>query len=232
MYLTYTISKKLTNNSFISYNDARIFSRNLEEFKIGVFMTEIVFYVFTGLILLGAINVVVNRNPVHSALSLIFCFISSALLWMHLNTILSLFLIVIYVGAVMVLFLFIIMMLDIKSEVLVKRKWHNVRFAFLMAFMMLGEMIVLIIEKPISIPVRHGGNVTNVADGGVYALSYVLYTNYNYAIELTSIILLLGLIIAVVLNKHKKRVMHSKYQNIREQLKATKSDRLTMLDLN
>jgi NADH-quinone oxidoreductase subunit J len=194
-------------------------------------MTETVFYVFTALILLSAINVVVNRNPVYSALSLIFCFISTALMWLNLNTILSLFLIVIYVGAVMVLFLFIVMMLDIKSEILVKRKWHNVRFAFLMAFMLLCEVILLVIEKPIMVPARQGLNNSNIADGGLYALSYVLYTNYNYAVELTSIILLLGLIIAVVLNKHKKRNMHSKYQNISEQVKATKSDRLTMLDL-
>lgn len=131
----------------------------------------------------------------------------------------------------MVLFLFIVMMLDIKSEILVKRKWHNVRFAFLMAFMLLGEIILLIVEKPIMVPAKHGLNNSNIADGGLYALSYVLYTNYNYAVELTSIILLLGLIIAVVLNKHKKRNVHGKYQNINEQLKANKSDRLTMLDL-
>jgi NADH-quinone oxidoreductase subunit J len=194
-------------------------------------MTENIFYVFTALILLSAVNVVVSRNPVHSALSLIFCFISSALMWLNLNTILSLFLIVIYVGAVMVLFLFIVMMLDIKSEILVKRKWHNVRFAFLMAFMLLGEIILLIVEKPIMVPAKHGLNNSNIADGGLYALSYVLYTNYNYAVELTSMILLLGLIIAVVLNKHKKRNVHGKYQNINEQIKANKSDRLTMLDL-
>ena len=195
-------------------------------------MTQVVFYIFTGLILLSAFNVVVNRNPVHSALSLIFCFISTALMWMNLNTVLSLFLVVIYVGAVMVLFLFIIMLLDIKSEILVKRKWSNVRFAGIMALAMLGEIIVLILEKPIMIPARQTNTVSNAADGGLYALSYVLYTNYNYAIELTSIILLLGLIIAVVLNKHKKRIVHSKYQNIAQQLKAKKSDRLTMLDLN
>lgn len=194
-------------------------------------MTENIFYVFTALILLSAVNVVVSRNPVHSALSLIFCFISSALMWLNLNTILSLFLIVIYVGAVMVLFLFIVMMLDIKSEILVKRKWHNVRFAFLMAFMLLGEIILLIVEKPIMVPAKHGLNNSNIADGGLYALSYVLYTNYNYAVELTSMILLLGLIIAVVLNKHKKRNVHGKYQSINQQLKASKSDRLTMLDL-
>lgn len=194
-------------------------------------MTETVFYTFTGLILLGALNVVINRNPVYSALSLIFCFISSALMWMNLNTILSLFLIVIYVGAVMVLFLFIIMMLDIKSESLLKRKWHNVRFAFLMAMMLLGEIILLIVEKPITIPVHYPG-ANNLTDGGLYALSYVLYTNYNYAIELTSIILLLGLIIAVVLNKHKQKGIRSKYQDIGEQLKAKKADRLTMLDLH
>jgi NADH-quinone oxidoreductase subunit J len=193
-------------------------------------MTEKIFYVFTVLILLSAFNVVTNRNPVHCALSLIFCFISTALMWLNLNTILSLFLIVIYVGAVMVLFLFIVMMLDIKSEILVKRKWHNLRFAFLMAFMLLGEIILLIVEKPIMIPARAVFN-NNVADGGLYALSYVLYTNYNYAVELTSIILLLGLVIAVVLNKHKTKALNTKYQNINDQVKVKKSDRLTMLDL-
>ena len=74
-------------------------------------MTAVMFYMFSALILFSAFNVIVNRNPIYSVLSLIFCFFSVALLWLNLNTILALFLIVIYVGAVMVLFLFIIIFL-------------------------------------------------------------------------------------------------------------------------
>lgn len=182
-------------------------------------VTETVFYVFATILVFSALKVISAKNPVHAVLFLVLAFVTSSCLWLMLNVeFLALGLIVIYVGAVMVLFLFVVMMLDIDVETLRLGFWKNLPVALLLGLVVLVEMVLVIVTKPISIAASSGVldnamlNIDNSKE-----LGWVLYTQYSYPVELASIILLLGLVVAVTLTLRKSD-KNAKYQNIASQV--------------
>ena len=188
----------------------------------------IIFYIFSLLLLSSSTAVIMVNNPVKSAISLVLSFFSSAVLWLLLNAeFLSIILILVYVGAVMVLFLFVVMMLDINisrtEEGFVKYLPIGIivfatiagllSYFFYNQFDNAGDSIIT------SIDLIGKDNTKN--------LGYLLYTEYLLAFEIAAIILLLGIISAITLT-HKKSETN-KYQNPGDQINVSKNARLKII---
>lgn len=199
-------------------------------------LTSILFYVFAAVLLFSGLNVITNKNPVHAALYLILAFVTTACMWMMLGAeFLSLTLIVVYVGAVMVLFLFVVMMLDVDLEELRSGFWKHLPVALILGVISMIEMLLVILHKPINL-------VNNIPDGSdaltsvanANQLGLVMYTQYSFPVELASMVLLLGLVVAVslVLRKSDKEAKAAIYQNIAKQVKVKAADRFVMVKMD
>src|SRR5215475_7339249 len=168
-------------------------------------LVEILFYIFSTILVCAALGVIVSRNTVYSALSLVLCFVTSAAIWLLVEAeFLAIVLVLVYVGAVMVLFLFVVMMLDVNIEEL--RRGFT-RYA------PLGAVVALAVVFEIAFVVwrYHVGDVAGVpaiphaADySNTRALGTELYTKYIYAFELAAAILLVAIVAAIVLT-HRRR---------------------------
>ncbi|MFN8769869.1 MAG: NADH-quinone oxidoreductase subunit J [Neisseriaceae bacterium] len=191
-------------------------------------LTSTLFYIFAFILVFSGLRVITAKNPIHSVLFLILAFITSACLWMMLNAeFLSLALIVIYVGAVMILFLFVVMMLDIDVEAMRKGFWKNLPLALLLGIIVLVEMLLVIINKPMII---ENSNISDTNIANANKLGWILYTQYSYPVELASMILLLGLVAAVALTLRNSE-KNAKYQNIRKQLNINAKDRFELVKM-
>lgn len=192
-------------------------------------LSSIFFYVFAVILILSAVRVVTAKNPVHAVLFLVLAFVTAACLWLMLNVeFLALVLILVYVGAVMVLFLFVVMMLDVDHETLRVGFWQNLPLAVVLGLVILVEMIAVLVTKPLVL----GTNVSlpNLAQDNTYNLFMILYTKYYFAVELASIILLLGLIVATALTLRSSPET-TKFQKIKDQLNADPKQRLQMVKM-
>ena len=188
----------------------------------------IIFYIFSLLLLSSAIAVVTVNNPVKSAISLVSSFFCSAVLWLLLNAeFLSIILILVYVGAVMVLFLFVVMMLDINisqaKEGFVKYFSIGIfvfaTIAGLLSYFFYNQFDNSSENIIISIDLIGTDNTKN--------LGYLLYTEYLLAFEIAAIILLLGIISAITLTLRKSTT--NKYQNPSQQVNVSKNERLRII---
>ena len=186
----------------------------------------ILFYVFGALLLGSALLVVMVRNPVHAALFLVLAFVTAAALWMLLYAeFLAITLVLVYVGAVMVLFLFVVMMLDINIDLLREGFWRNAPLAALVGFLMAFEMAALRLRG------SKGAAAAVAAPAAGYsntkALGAVLYTDYVFPFELAAVILLVAIIAAIALTlRHRK---DTKYQSPATQLGVKSTDRLRIV---
>lgn len=188
----------------------------------------IIFYAFAGLSIISASFVVTVRNPVHAALFLVLTFFASAVIWLSLEAeFLAISLVLVYVGAVMVLFLFVVMMLDINiarvREGFVKFLPIAVAFSIIMLVLMVTvlntQLFTLVLA---SSPEPKPADYSNTA-----ALGAVLYTEYVFAFELAAVILLVAIVAAIALTMRKRP--ETKYQNPTEQMRAKKADRLKIV---
>ena len=158
------------------------------------------FLLFAGIAALSALMVVVARNPVHSALSLMVCFIQIAALFVLLGSpFLAVIQIFVYVGAVMVLFLFVIMMLDVRKDVHVRFRTGGVP-ALTVLILLGGEMLVLLLGSE-HIPAL--STAEEVVASSVKELSLTLFADYLLPFEIASVVLLVALIGAVVLARRE-----------------------------
>jgi len=182
-------------------------------------ITQIVFYVFAVILVFSALRVISAKNPVHAVLFLVLSFVTSSCLWLMLNVeFLALGLIVIYVGAVMVLFLFVVMMLDIDIETIRKGFWKNLPLAITLGLVVLIEMLLVLFTQKITLNADSSLLQNQFVDvSNSRMLGWTLYTQYSYPVELASIILLLGLVVAVALTL-RKGDKGAKYQNIKAQV--------------
>ena len=188
--------------------------------------TLILFYLFGALLLGSALLVVVVRNPVHAALFLVLAFVTAAGLWMLLYAeFLAITLVLVYVGAVMVLFLFVVMMLDINIDLLREGFWRNAPLAALVGFLMAFEMAALLLRgsrgagAPAAAPAAGFSNTK--------ALGSVLYTDYVFPFELAAVILLVAIVSAIALTLRRRK--ETKYQDAATQLSVRASDRLKIV---
>ena len=166
-----------------------------------------VFYSFAAILLLSGIRVVTAKNPVHAALALVLAFFTAAGIWILLQAeFLAITLVLVYVGAVMVLFIFVIMMLDINIEELRKGFWRHLPLAALMAALIVSEMVMVLGGNRfgLSAPAAKPADYSNTRELGL-----LLYTDYVYAFELAAVILLVAIVaaIALTLRRNPNRIV-------------------------
>jgi NADH-quinone oxidoreductase subunit J len=189
--------------------------------------TDIVFYVLSAILLFSGIRVITTRNPVHAALFLVLAFFTAAGIWLLLEAeFLAIALILVYVGAVMVLFLFVVMMLDINLDKLREGFWEYLPMAGLIGVLMVVEMTMVLAEKNLhpSEAVELPANYSNTA-----ALGKVLYTDYLLPFELAAVVLLVAMIAAIVLTLRERK--ENKSMNPADQVKVKRSDRIRIVSM-
>ncbi len=190
----------------------------------------IVFYVFASTLIISALTVITARNSVHAALFLVLAFFSAAGLWLLLYAeFLALTLILVYVGAVMVLFLFVVMMLDINFDKLREGFWKYLPVAATVAILMLTQMILLLFDKSMRLVGAVPPGSPAAGFSNTKALGRVLYTDYFLAFELAAVILLVAIVAAIALTLRGRKEV--KTQNVGEQVRVKSSDRLKIISM-
>lgn len=186
------------------------------------------FYAFSAILVLAATRVITDRNPVHAALFLVLSFFSAAALWLLLKAeFLAIVLVLVYVGAVMVLFLFVVMMLDINMDKLREGFW---------GFLPLAATIGVVIVLEMAAVLLHGfwALDTQVPEasamiGNTKELGKLIYTQYVYAFEIAAIILLVAIIAAVALTMRRRK--DSKYFDPADAVKVKRNDRVRIVSM-
>ena len=188
----------------------------------------VVFYVFAAILLLAALRVVTARNPVHAALYLVLAFFTAAGIWLLLRAeFLAITLVLVYVGAVMVLFLFVVMMLDINLERLREGFWKNLPLAAVVGGVMAFEMVAVLAQRHIGVAPRPRAVPADYSN--TKELGRVLYTQYVYAFEIAAVILLVAIIAAIALTLRRRK--DSKTQDPARQVAARREDRVRMVSM-
>jgi NADH-quinone oxidoreductase subunit J len=195
-------------------------------------VTSALFYLFSAVMLFAALRVITARNPVHAALYLVLAFFQASGIWMLLKAeFLSITLVLVYVGAVMVLFLFVVMMIDINLDELKRGFWNHFPLAAsigavlaleLASVLMGGFRSVQVVAESVSVP---GVTVSNTKDLGL-----ALYTDYLYPLEIAAVILLVAIVAAIALTMRERK--DTKAQNPGEQVKVKAANRLRMVKMD
>jgi len=185
----------------------------------------IIFYLFSIFLIISSMRVVISNNPVKSAIYLVFSFFCSAVLWLLLGAeFLSVILILVYVGAVMVLFLFVVMMLDINLS---ESTGGFVKYLNegIFVFIIMAALLILFFQNQFADTNKNIITEINIiSDSNTKNLGYILYTEYILAFEIAGVILLLGIISAITLT-HKKK-SDNKFQDPDMQVNVKKEDRI------
>jgi NADH-quinone oxidoreductase subunit J len=192
-------------------------------------MQTALFYLFAAILVFAALRVVTARNPVHAALWLVLAFVTAAAHWLMLRAeFLAIALVLVYVGAVMVLFLFVVMMLDVNFDSMRKQFRSYLPVGATVFALILVEMALVLLGNRLA---GVTGNVAPPPPGGsnTKALGVLLYTDYVYAFEIAAVILLVAIIAAIALTHRQPR--SAKYQDPGEQVKVRPRDRLRILKI-
>jgi NADH-quinone oxidoreductase subunit J len=188
------------------------------------------FYIFGTFLVLAALGVITSRNPVYSALSLVVCFITSAAIWLLIEAeFLAVVLVLVYVGAVMVLFLFVVMMLDINIEEL---RQGFTRFAWLgwiTALAIIVEIVGVIWVRGIGVDVSKSPTPTAPDYSNTLELGQVMYTKYAYPFELAAVLLLVAIVAAITLTLRRRPGL--KVQDIGAQVSVNAKDRVRVVKM-
>ena len=188
----------------------------------------VVFYVFAALTVFAALRVITARNPVHAALFLVMTFFSMAGIWILLEAeFLAITLVLVYVGAVMVLFLFVVMMLDINLVRIREGLWRWVPFGAVLAGLMVFEMVWVLGSSDVSggkAAVKHAADYSNTKE-----LGRLIYTEYVYPFEIAAAILLVAMVAAIALTSRRRK--DAKSQVIPDQIAVSKADRLRLIKM-
>ena len=192
--------------------------------------TEIVFYAFSAILIVAALGVITSRNPVHAALWLVLAFCTSAGLWVQLEAeFLAITLVLVYVGAVMVLFLFVVMMLDINLARLREGFWSYLPLGALVALLLVAEMVLVL-----------GGRLAGFHDmaappplapgySNTKELGRLIYTEFVYPFEIAAVILLVAIVAAIAITLRGRK--QSKYMDPGEQVKVRREDRVRIVSM-
>ena len=187
------------------------------------------FYLFSVVLLFAAFRVITARNPVHAVLYLILAFSQAAAVWLLLKAeFLAIALVLVYLGAVMVLFLFVVMMLDINPETVRRGFWKHFPVAGLVGVIIALEMAWVLqrgFNVPDPKPMPGAETVPNTK-----LLGIEIYTDYLYPVQLAAVLLLVAMIAAVALTLRRRKDVRG--QNPSEQVKAKKADRLRIVKMD
>lgn len=191
-------------------------------------VTTVLFYLFAAVLVVAAFRVVTARSPVTAAMHLVLSFFTAAMLWMLINVeFLALLLVLVYVGAVMVLFLFVVMMLDINAKQLGSGVRAYLPLGLLIAAVMVAEMSFVLTrdwwnpDAPLPIPAADFNNTL--------AVGAAMYTEYVYAVQIAAVVLLVGMVAAIALTLRRRN--DTKPNVPSEQLKVKASDRIRLVSM-
>ena len=193
-------------------------------------MTETaLFYIFSAILLFASFRVITARSTVYAALFLVLAFFNAACLWMLLRAeFLSIALVLVYVGAVMVLFLFVVMMLDINTDTIRTGFWKHFPLAALVGVVIALEMAVVLLggfrlgEAP-------APDAEALRLGNSKLLGIEIYTNYLYPLQIAAVLLLVAIVAAIALTLRRRK--DSKYVDPAAQVRVRKADRLRLVKM-
>ena len=192
-------------------------------------MSSALFYLFSIVLQFAAFRVLTARSTVHAALYLVLAFANAACVWMLLQAeFLAIALVLVYVGAVMVLFLFVVMMLDINTDAFRQNFWKHFPLAGIVGALIALEMTLVLrggfdLASPKPLPADVAG-IPNTK-----LLGIEIYTDYLYPLQLAAVLLLVAIIAAISLTLRRRK--DSRYLNPADQVKARKADRLRIVQI-
>jgi NADH-quinone oxidoreductase subunit J len=195
-------------------------------------LIQVLFHLFAAILILAALGVITARNPVYSALALVMCFITSAAIWLLIEAeFLAVVLVLVYVGAVMVLFLFVVMMLDINLTELRKGFTRFAWLGWLTAFAVIAEIAgVVWAHGGLGLDASRGPAPEPAGYSNTLALGSVLYTRYAYPLELAAVLLLVAIVAAISLTmRHRAGLKH---QDISRQVAVRREDRVRIVKMD
>lgn len=186
---------------------------------------DFVFYVLSFVLISSGLSVITSRNPVTAALSLVLAFFNAAGIWLLLQAeFLAIALVLVYVGAVMVLFLFVVMMLDINLDKLREGFWDYLPMAGFIGLLMMVEMVMVFKTKPFTLaPITEP--ISNISNTEM--IGNTLYSNYVLPFELASVVLLIAIISAIALTLRDRK--DSKKTNPADQVTVKRQDRVRIV---
>ena len=187
------------------------------------------FYVFSAVLLFASFRVITARSPVYAVLFLVLAFFNAACIWMLLRAeFLAIVLVLVYVGAVMVLFLFVVMMLDVGSEALREGFWTHFPVAALVAVVIALEMAAVLLPgfRVTDVPVT---DAAAMKLGNTKLLGIEVYTRYLYPLQIAAVLLLVAIIAAIALTLRRRK--DSKYQNPSDQVRVRAADRVRVVKM-
>jgi len=187
------------------------------------------FYVFSAVLLFAAFRVITARSTVHAALFLVLSFFSASCIWMLLRAeFLAIALVLVYVGAVMVLFLFVVMMLDVNVDGVREGFWKHFPLAAIVGVVIALEMAAVLLG---GFDVRDAPVETAqaISAGNTKLLGIEVYTNYLYPLQIAAVLLLVAIIAAIALTLRQRK--DSRFLNPSQQVKAKKFDRLRIVKM-
>ena len=183
-----------------------------------------VFYLFAAILVFAALRVISVKSPVHAALWLVLSFFTAAAIWLLLGAeFLAIALVLVYVGAVMVLFLFVVMMLDVNFEEMRRHFRSYLPVGAVVGGLVLLEMVLVILSGT-----KGAGSAAAPAAGSnTKALGRLLYVDYVYPFELAAVLLLVAIVAAIALTYRRRR--ETKIQDPAEQVKVRREDRVRLV---
>ena len=191
-------------------------------------LVEVLFWVFASILAVSALAMITVRNPVHSALLLVLCFFTSAAIWLLIEAeFLAVVLILVYVGAVMVLFLFVVMMLDINVEEVRARVTRYALFGGIVAGVVVFEIVSVVWTRSLGMDVTTGAQAQPAGYSNTAELGKLLYTDYVYPFELAAVLLLIAIVAAISLTMRKRPGL--KQQNVSRQVAVRREDRVRIV---
>jgi NADH-quinone oxidoreductase subunit J len=192
------------------------------------------FYLFSAVLLFASFRVITARNPVYAALYLVLAFAQAAALWILLKAeFLAITLVLVYVGAVMVLFLFVVMMLDINVDSMRQGFWKHFPVAATLGAIIALEMAAVLMggfrtteePKTVELAGQAAAQISNTKE-----LGKILYSQYVYPLEIAAVILLVAMIAAIALTLRQRK--DSKYSSPSDQVRVKAGDRMTVLKMD
>jgi len=195
-------------------------------------IVNVLFYVFGAILVLTALGVITARNPVHCALFLVAAFLNSAVIWLLLQAeFLALTLVVVYVGAVMVLWLFVVMMLDVDVEKLRQGFTRYAPLGALIALIVAAQIGLVVYVRKLGLDDTAAAVVDRPADySNTQELGHLLYTQYLYPFEIAAVILLVAIVAAITLTMRDRP--GQKVQDIGKQVAVRAKDRVRIVKMD
>ena len=189
-----------------------------------------IFYAFSAILIFAAVGVITARNPVHSALLLVLAFFTSAGIWVLLQAeFLAIALVLVYVGAVMVLFLFVVMMLDINLARLREGFWSYLPLGGLVAVLLVAEMVLVLVSRYAGLADMPAPPPLPAGYSNTKELGRLLYTEYVYPFEIAAVILLVAIVAAIALTLRRRK--QSKYIDPKKQIGVRSQDRVRIVSM-